>query len=187
MGHRITRAASYLSVDDVKKRMNTDARPWVRQHWWIIYNALVAPRKTEEIALHTGVSGKTVHRVIATYNRLGSTARETHGRGGRRHEYLRRQEEKACLAPFFTQAESGEIATVAQIHHAFEERVEHEIANSTIYRLLNRHGWRKLMPRPRHPQADPQAQEQFKKNFAAQVEAAIATREAGDERPKRVW
>ena len=187
MGHRITRAASYLSVDDVKKRMNTDARPWVRQHWWIIYNALVAPRKTEEIALHTGVSATTVHRVIATYNRLGSTALETPGKGGRRHEYLTLQEEKAFLAPFFTQAESGEIATVAQIHHAFEERVGHEVANSTIYRLLNRHGWRKLMPRPRHPQADPQAQEQFKQNFAAQVEAAIATREAGDERPKRVW
>ena len=80
MGHRITRAASHLSVDEVKERMNTDTRPWVREHWWIIYNALVAPRKAEEIALHTGVSATTVHRVISTYNRMGPPALETPGR-----------------------------------------------------------------------------------------------------------
>ena len=165
MGHRITRAASHLSVDEVKERMNTDARPWVRQHWWIIYNALVAPRKAEEIALHTGVSATTVHRVISTYNRLGPAAIETPGKGGRRHQYLTKPEEKEFLAPFFAQAESGEIATVAQLQDAFEERVGHEVDDSTIYRLLNRHGWRKLMPRPRHPQSDPQAQEQFKKTL----------------------
>src|SRR5947208_17184477 len=98
--------------------MKTDERPWVRQHWWIIYNALVAPRKAEEIALHTGVSATTVHRVISTYNRLGPTAVETPGKGGRRHEYLTQQEEKAFLAPFFPQAERAELATVAQIQHA---------------------------------------------------------------------
>src|SRR5438105_9470769 len=165
MGHRITRAASHLSVEEVKERMNTDARPWIRQHWWIIYNALVAPRKAEEIALHTGVSATTVHRVISIYNRLGPTALETPGKGGRRHEYLKLQEEKEFLAPFFVQAESGEIATVAQIQSAFEAKVGHAVDDSTIYRLLARHGWRKLMPRPRHPKADPQAQAQFKKTL----------------------
>jgi len=165
MGHRITQAASHLSVDEVKERMKTDARPGVSHHWWIIYNALVAPRHAEEIALHTGVSVTTVHRVIATYNRLGPGALETPGRGGRRHQYLTLQEEQAFLAPFFTQAECGEIATVAQLQHAFEERIGHEVDDSTIYRLLKRHGWRKLMPRPKHPKADPQIPEQFKKNF----------------------
>ncbi len=145
--------------------MNTDARPWVREHWWIIYNALVAPRKAEEIALHTGVSATTVHRVISMYNRLGPAALETPGKGGRRHQYLTLEEEKVFLAPFFTQAENGEIATSAQIQRAFEAKVGHEVDESTIYRLLTRHGWRKLMPRPRHPKADPLAQEQFKKTL----------------------
>jgi transposase len=165
MGHRITRAAKHLSVHEVKERMNTGVRPWVRQHWWIIYNALVAPRKAEEIALHTGVSTTTVHRVIATYNRQGPAALETPGRGGRRHQYLTLPEEKEFLAPFFAQAENGEIAIVAQIQRAYEARVEHEVDESTIYRLLNRHGWRKLMPRSRHPQADPQEQERLKKTL----------------------
>ncbi len=161
MGYRITRAASHLSVDEVEARMKTDTCPWVRQHWWIIYHALVAPQKAEEIALHTGVSATTVHRVISTYNRQGPAAMETPGKEGRRHQYLTLLEEKEFLSPFFAQAESGEIATMAQIQRSYEAQVGHEVDDSTIYRLLHRHGWRKLMPRPRHPNADPQAQEQF--------------------------
>ena len=75
------------------------------------------------------------------------------------------QEERAFLAPFFAHAEKGESATTQEIWRAFEERVGHEVDDSTIYRLRARHGWRKLMPRPRHPKADPQAQEQFKKTL----------------------
>ncbi|MFL5660184.1 MAG: winged helix-turn-helix domain-containing protein [Ktedonobacteraceae bacterium] len=39
----------------------------------------------------------------------------------------------------------------------------HEVNKSTISRLLKRHGWRKPVPRPLHPKANPEAQAQFKK------------------------
>jgi transposase len=162
---RITRAAAHLTLEEVKKRMTTDPRPLYRQRWLIIYNALVAPRKAEEIARHCGVSKATVHAVISSYNRLGVAAVETAGKGGRRSGYLSLEEERAFLAPFFERAERGELATTQKIWHAFEARIGHEVDDSTIYRLLARHGWRKLMPRPRHPQADRQAQEQFKKTL----------------------
>src|SRR2546428_150813 len=138
---------------------------WCRQRWLIIYNALVEPRKAEEIARHCGVSKATVHAVISTYNRLGVAAVETAGKGGRRNEYLTLEEEEQFLAPYFAQAEEGLITTTAEIWRAFESRVGHQVDDSTIYRLLNRHGWRKLMPRPRHPKADPHVQEQFKKTL----------------------
>jgi hypothetical protein len=70
MGTRVTRAAPHFSVEEVKQRMKRDPRFWVRQRWGIIYNALVAPRKAEEIAKHTGVSVPTVRRVISGYNRV---------------------------------------------------------------------------------------------------------------------
>jgi transposase len=162
---RITRAAAHLTLEEVKKRMTTDPRPLYRQHWLIIYNALMAPRKAEEIARHCGVSKATVHAVISSYNRLGVAAVETAGKGGRRRGYLSLQEERAFLAPFFERAERGELATTEEIWRAFEAGVGHEVDDSTIYRLLARHGWRKLMPRPRHPQANRQAQEQFKKTL----------------------
>jgi hypothetical protein len=35
---------------------------------------------------------------------------------------------------------------------------------STTYRLLARHGWRKVQPDTKHPKSDPAAQDEFKKN-----------------------
>ncbi len=131
----------------------------------IVYNALVEPRPAEEIARHCGVSKATVHAVISRYSRLGVAAIETKGQGGRRRQYLTLEEEQDFLAPFFAQAESGEIATVGQICQAYAQRIGHNVDDSTIYRLLHRHGWRKLMPRPSHPKSDPETQEQFKKTF----------------------
>jgi transposase len=143
--------------------MKMDPRFWVRQRWWIIYNALSAPRKAEEIAKHTGVSVPTVRRVISTYNRLGIAAIETPGTGGRRHEYMTLEQERSFLQPFFARAEKGEITTAEQIQQAFEAEVEHAVHISSIYRLLDRHGWRKLVPRPRHSKANPEEQAAFKK------------------------
>ena len=163
MGHRITRAASHLSVDEVKERMRTEQRWWVRQHWWIIYNALVAPRKAAEIALHTGVSATTVHRVITTYNRVGPAAIDQSEKGGRHHDYLTREQERAFLQPFFARAERGEIATAQEIQQALEAEVKHKVHISSVYRLLHRHGWRKLAPRSRHPKANLAEQDAFRK------------------------
>ena len=162
---RVTHAALHLDLAEVKNRMRTDQRADWRQRWLIIYNALVEPRPAEEIARHCGVSKATVHAVISRYNRLGVAAIETPGKGGRRRCYLTLEEEQDFLAPFFAQAERGEIATVGQIWQAFEQRVGHPVDDSTVYRLLDRHGWRKVMPRPKHPKSDPHTQEAFKKTF----------------------
>ncbi len=162
---RVTRAASHLSAEEVKQRLKHDARPWCRQRWLIIYNALVEPRKAEEIAKHCGVSKAMVHQVISTYNRFGVEAVVTAGRGGRRHEYLSVEEEQQFLAPFFACAQTGEIATAMEVKLAFEARVGHEVEESTIYRLLDRHGWRKLMPRPKHPKGRQEEQDHFKKTL----------------------
>ena len=115
--------------------MKQDPRFWVRQRWWIIYNASIEPRKAEEIARHTGVSVPTVRRVISTSNRLGLAAIETPGTGGRRHESLTVEQECAFLQPFFTRAQQGEIATAEQVQQAFEAEVKHPVHISTIYRL----------------------------------------------------
>jgi len=88
---------------------------------------------------------------------------ETPGKGGRRHQYLTLEPEQDFLAPFFDQARAGTIATAAQVKQAFEARVGTEVDESTIRRLLDRHGWRKLVPRPVHPKADPAEQAAFKK------------------------
>src|SRR5258708_19627957 len=108
---RITRAAAHLSAEELKTRLQLDPRPWCRQRWLIIYNALVDPREATEIAKHTGTSIAKVHQVIASYNRLGVAAVETPGKGVRRRQYVSWEEEQAFLAPFFTRPDPAEIAT----------------------------------------------------------------------------
>jgi transposase len=162
---RVTKAKSHLSIEEVRERMQKDPRPLYRKRWMIIYHALVDPRTSEEIAKHCGISKFTVQKLISRYNRFGISAVETEGKGGRRREYLTLEQEKQFLQPFIDRAQRGEIATVAEIQQAFEAGIAHRVDDSTIYHLLNRHGWRKLMPRPRHPRASEEAQEQFKKNL----------------------
>jgi transposase len=180
---RITRAAFHVSIEEVKERMNNDPRPLNRKRWLIIYNALIEPREAKDIARHTGVSVATVHQVISTYNRLGVAAVETPGKGGRRHEYMTVEEERELLTPFIELAQKGELTTIAPIKQAFEKRVGHEVDETTIYRLLKRHQWRKLVPRPFHPKADQEEQRLFQENFATLVEEALESRDPEDERP----
>src|SRR6516164_4819800 len=141
---RSTRAIEHIPLEEVKHRMQSDPRPLYRQRWLIIYNALVAPRPAEEIAKHCGVAKATVHQLISRYNRFGISAVETKGKGGRRREHMTLEQEKQFLEPFITRAQVGEIATTGEIHRAFEERIDHQVDESMIYRLLQRHGWRKV-------------------------------------------
>jgi hypothetical protein len=93
------------------------------------------------------------------------------------------QEERELLTPFFERAKKGELTTVAQIKQEFEKRVGHKVHETTIYRLLKRHEWRKLVPRPFHPKADKEEQRLFQQDFAKLVKEALASRDPKDERP----
>ena len=84
--------------------------------------------------------------------------------GGRRRAYLTDEEEIQFLGEFIEKASEGGVLEVGRIKQAFEKRVGHRVAKTTIYRILERHGWRKLSPRKRHPQTDLNAQAAFKKN-----------------------
>ena len=84
--------------------------------------------------------------------------------GGRRRENMTRAEEAEFLEPFFEKAKAGGILVVGEIKRALDERLGRQVALASAYTLLHRHGWRKLAPDKRHPQADVAAQEDWKKN-----------------------
>jgi hypothetical protein len=128
MGSRITRAATHLSENEVQGRIQGEQRLWCRQRWEIIYQALKAPRKAEDIARTVGVSLATVHRVISTYKHRGGAAIETPGKGGRRHQHLTLSQERAFLEPFMARAARGEMATAAEIQRAYEEETNQPVA-----------------------------------------------------------
>ena len=66
-------------------------------------------------------------------------------------------------APAESSAGAGELLNIHDLKAAYEKAIGHATSNSTVYNLLARHGWRKLMPRPFHPNRDLAAQNAFKK------------------------
>jgi hypothetical protein len=74
------------------------------------------------------------------------------------------EEERQFLAQWETEALQGGVLTVPPIHATLVEKLGRNIPMTTTYRLLARHGWRKVQPDTKHPKSDPAAQEEFKKN-----------------------
>lgn len=116
-----------------------------------------------QIAQLLGWSTASVHVMHSRWAREGDAIFDLRGRGGRHHQYLSVEQERALLAPFEQRAAAGGMLTVSEIQQAYRERTGRAVAPSTVYRLLDRHGWRKVVPRPRHPKVDPAAQAAFKK------------------------
>ena len=73
------------------------------------------------------------------------------------------EQEREVLAPFLERARTGGILVVGQVKAELEATLGRPMALSSVYNLLHSHGWRKLAPDKRHPQSDPQAQEEWKK------------------------
>ena len=72
----------------------------------------------------------------------GENGRE--GRGGRRHAYLPTPDERALLDRLAEQAAPNELIPASDVQKAYEAAVGHPVADTTIYRMLRRHGWRRV-------------------------------------------
>ncbi len=96
-------------------------------------------------------------------------------RGGRRRENFTHEQEAELLKPFLETASKGGILVVGKIKPQLEAALGREMGLSTVYKLLHRHNWRKLAPDKRHPQSDPAAQEEFKKNSPKQSRKSAKT------------
>jgi len=118
---------------------------------------------TKQIAEILEYSEIQVRKVISSYNNNGLNA-ILRGHQGGNHRNLSYGEEESLLTPFLAKAEKGQILIVPEIHKAYEAALGRSVPPSTVYRMLERHDWRKVMPRPRHPKAKPDEQEAYKKN-----------------------
>jgi len=160
---KVTKVVPYLTVEEIMERMKQTVGFWRVQKWLVILNATVDPRPAKLVALHTGLAEQTVHNLVSSYNRHGPRIMKAPGKGGRRRAYRSLEDERAFLEPFFKKAVTGQIATVAEIRIEWEKALGRKVHKTTVYRLLDRHEWRKAVPRPFHEQAKAEEQEAFKK------------------------
>lgn len=106
----------------------------------------------QEIAEKLDTSDKMVSQWVSAYmNNGGIKALLPKKRIGM-HRNMSIGEEKEFLSTYTKQAEAGQIVDLNEIKKAYIEKVGHSIGGSQIYRMLERHGWRKVMPRSKHPQ-----------------------------------
>lgn len=120
----------------------------------------------EETAALLGVGRASVPRLQHRFRQgLETTGSSRPPWGGRRRALMTVEEEKTFLGPWAEQARSAGVLVLSPLRAALAEKLGRRVAPSVVYRLLARHGWRKVAPDTRHPKSDPVAQAEWKKNF----------------------
>lgn len=86
------------------------------------------------------------------------------GWGGRRRSHLTWIQEEEFLRPWRLQAQSAGLLVLSPIRAALAQQLGKPVKASVVWRLLARHGWRKVAPDTKHPKSDPKAQQAWKKS-----------------------
>lgn len=119
----------------------------------------------EQTATVLGVGRASVARYQAKVRRRLTHPAELQPEwGGRRHAAMTLEEEREFLRPWAALSAEGGMLVVSPLRAALAQKLGRPVTHSVVYRMLARHGWRKVAPDTRHPKSDPAAQEQWKKN-----------------------
>ena len=122
-----------------------------------------------EVATCTGYSRRVVQTWVARYNAAGLAGLDTKPGRGRKPVLTPQQEdqlkERLDAGPL---PEDG-VCTLRgrDVQRILEREFGQLRCLNAVYGLLHRLGYSSLVPRPQHPQADPAAQDEFKKNLAS--------------------
>jgi transposase len=155
-----------VDVASLKKLMKDASSKEEFVRYQAIYLRVCESMDVKKISEITNISESHIHKLHSQCRRYGLENIAIKKRGGRRRSYLSFEEEAALLSKIKSEADSGGVVEIGKVHRLFEEAVGHKVARYTAYRLVHRHGWRKIMPRPRHPKQDHEILEGFKKNLA---------------------
>ena len=119
-----------------------------------------------EIPTLLPLSRRAVQKCIFRYNRYGIKGLQDNYIGGNSVK-LNQQQKQKIINYIDTQAAdiSGGVRRAWDLQDWIKENTGVMYRLSGVYYLLHSMGYSCLMPRPHHHKADPQAQQEFKKNF----------------------
>src|SRR3984957_13468722 len=105
-----------------------------------------------------GCSVPTVGRLRRWLKTMPPDERALHAHwGGRRRQNFSLAEERKFLSTFKNQRREGQAIAVKSIWQAYETMLGRSVPDSTIYRLLERHGWHSATRGAYHGKATPAA------------------------------
>jgi transposase len=119
----------------------------------------------EQTARVLGVGRATVPRLQQRFEQHGESTQATRTNwGGRRRALMTEEQERQFLAPWVELASKGQVLVLSPIRAALAQHLGRPVPVTVVYRLLERHGWRKVAPDTRHPNSDLAVQQAWKKN-----------------------
>ena len=117
----------------------------------------------EEAGKQVELCSVRVSQLVSEYKKNGLEAFLQKKCGGN-HRNMSEEEETELLERFVKQAQAGQVVIARDIKAAFDKKLGRDTGRGYIYMLLERHGWRKVMPRSKHPKkASEEAMEASKK------------------------
>ena len=160
MTRKYTFTEKDIEIISEARKKNKDKRAEVRLH---ALQLRAEVKRSKEVAEKVGMSAPYISQLAAKYFSGGIEAIAGNHYGGN-HRNMSFEEEEQILEKFYEKAEKGEIVEISEIKRAYQEKVDHKVSETQIYYVLHRHGWRKIMPRSKHPKkASPEAVEASKK------------------------
>ena len=123
-----------------------------------------ARKNNAEIAEKTGFNKLYLTTLIQTYKKQGleeyiRIKQTSHRRN------MSEEEEAKVLAQCEEEAEAGKVLTAETVRRKLEERLGRETSTNYVYRVMERNGWLKVMPRSRHPKAASQEEQDSSKKL----------------------
>lgn len=116
-----------------------------------------------EVVIRSGMRHSTIWRICNNYALYGVNGLGLRYEGGHNRK-LSFEEEASALKECNETAEKGGFVRIKELQAEFEKLTGVHYHLHVFYRLLERHGWRKVKPRGQHPKkADDEAIEASKK------------------------
>jgi len=123
----------------------------------------------QEVADFLRVTRQSIYHWIGRYKKEGLAGLYDHEKGHRRKLLSKQQEQEieGWLLRGEDPAGRPQHWTIDKVKTALEERFGVRLSRTRVWVLMREWGFRQKVVRPRHAQADPKAQEAFKKNSPA--------------------
>ena len=103
-----------------------------------------------EVGKRVGLCNVRVSQLVSEYKKTG-LEKYTQKKYGGNHRNMSEAEEEEILSGFKAKAEAGQVVIAKDIKEEFDKKLGRDTGRGYIYMLLERHGWRKVMPRSKHP------------------------------------
>lgn len=156
----------HLSTDELGARYQSAQRPIERTRWHALW-LLSQGRSSGEVAQITGRKAQWVRRLVQRYNAKKEEGVADTRQRNRGHLPLLSPEQRAALAAALEgPAPDGEHWNGPKVALRMAELLGHPVRPQRGWEALRRAGYTPQRPRPRHQEADPEAQDGFQAGAA---------------------